>query len=264
MSPESELQRAVLRYVEHKLVNASEDLAELVLNVANLAHKVLTDKRKSTPTGGRVSTPAFDDPFSSLETAQTLLTLPTNGQTAKVRKATDAPAMHHGYQDYSVISSVSTSLEGLLDNEALLDVGACFASQETFVNYASPSFSLPAQNPVIPLPTNAALIPQTSMTPLPVHTSLSSLPCPPDLDPPFALTSLADPAIDIVSPAPISRSLSRSLSPAQDLNHQGPTDNPFNSRTEDAPKPTEQEFNYSSSIEFPNGSIIEKRTCDKL
>jgi hypothetical protein len=46
MSPESELQRAVLRYVEHKLVNASEDLAELVLNVANLAHKVLTDKRK--------------------------------------------------------------------------------------------------------------------------------------------------------------------------------------------------------------------------
>lgn len=34
--------------------------------------------------------------------------------------------MHHGYQDYSVISSVSTSLEGLLDNEVNVVLFCCF------------------------------------------------------------------------------------------------------------------------------------------
>lgn len=46
MSPKSELEAALSRYIEHVLEESSEDTAKLVLGVAELAYRALTKKEQ--------------------------------------------------------------------------------------------------------------------------------------------------------------------------------------------------------------------------
>lgn len=48
MSPKSEFEAALFRYIEHVLEKSSEDTAKLVLGVAELAYRALTKKGQVT------------------------------------------------------------------------------------------------------------------------------------------------------------------------------------------------------------------------
>ncbi|KAG0357437.1 hypothetical protein BGX24_006225, partial [Mortierella sp. AD032] len=79
MSPKSELEAALFRYIEYVLEKSSEDTAKLVLGVAELAYRALTKKGQSASIPG-ASNSALDDHhhLSSFETVQALLSLPTD------------------------------------------------------------------------------------------------------------------------------------------------------------------------------------------
>ncbi|KAK5808611.1 hypothetical protein F5H01DRAFT_396470 [Linnemannia elongata] len=291
MSPKSDFEAALFRYIEHVLEKSSEDTAKLVLGVAELAYRALTKKGQSASVpGASDSALGGHHHLSSLETVQALLSLPTQEQSTLGQffpvdsqpqpAVSDSP---HGSQDSMSVPSTAPSLENPFDDMALLEDESMALYQEAFMDHAGSFFSLSGQNLVSRLPHQNPMANLPTLTNLPALSALPTMPrlsVPPSLatEPvlsaqpahtplPFSPSSESHPsattsAIYSVNntssptPFPLSPSLPCSLSPILD-----PPQSQSDVLDLNASQPA-RTYNHPSSIEFPNGAAVEKRIIE--
>ncbi|KAK3840963.1 MAG: hypothetical protein J3R72DRAFT_160987 [Linnemannia gamsii] len=180
MSPRREFEAAHFRYIEHVLEEPSEDIAKLVLGVADLAYRALTKKGQSASVPSASDSALDGHHQSSLETVQTLLSLPTHGYSTlghlfpvdpQPQPTISVPP--HGSQHSMSALSSARSLEGPFDDMVLLEDESVVLCQEAFMDHANSFFSLPGQNLMTSL---SRQNPMATLPALPALPDLSALP----------------------------------------------------------------------------------------
>ncbi|KAF9536506.1 hypothetical protein EC957_010605 [Mortierella hygrophila] len=293
MSPRSEFEAALFRYIEHVLEESSEDTAKLVLGVAELAYRALIKKGQSASVPSASDSALDGHHQSSLETVQTLLSLPIHGESSlgqlfpvdsQPQPTVSVPP--HGSQDSMGAPSIARSLEVPFDDMVLLEDESVVLCQEAFMDHDNSFFSLPSQNLMTPLsrqnlmatlPALPALPDLSALPTVPLFSVLPSVATVPVLSAhsahtpllssqssdshPSATTSTIYSVNNATSPTPFPLSPSLPCSPSPILEYIDPPQSQSDVLDSNASQPA-RTCNYPSSIEFPNGAVVEERSIE--